>query len=78
MDYVEALQLATDLVKRAGFVLHYISMNSESCYYRHPAVKKERLLRISSHKGSNKIGNAESGRRDHVQSEEHESFGARC
>lgn len=49
-DYIAALQLATELVKRAGFVLDYVSMNSESCYYRHPSLKKGRLLRISSHR----------------------------
>lgn len=50
IDNITAYHLAIDLVKQAGFVLDHVSMQSETCYYRHPAVKKGRLLRVSTHR----------------------------
>ena len=39
-----------ELVKKAGFILHENSMQSEACYYRYPG--KSGLLRIAAHRYS--------------------------
>jgi hypothetical protein len=56
LDYMVAYDLAIQLVKKAGFVLDHVAMQSETCYYRHPSVKKGRLLRVSTHRGKRRIG----------------------
>lgn len=56
MDNLEAYDLAISLVKRAGFILDHVAMSSETCYFRHPAIKKGRLLRVSTHRGKGRIG----------------------
>lgn len=55
-DHMAAFNLAIELVKKAGFVLDHVAMQSETCYYRHPCLKKGRLLRISTHRGKGRIG----------------------
>lgn len=56
IDADTAQAIATDLVKRAGFVLNHAATTSESCYYYHPAIGKKRLLRVSTHRGGGRIG----------------------
>ena len=56
IDHITAYHLAIELVKRAGFVLDHVAMQSETCYYRHPSIKKGRLLRVSTHRGKGRIG----------------------
>jgi hypothetical protein len=48
MTHLEAYHLALDLVKKAGFKLHQASMQSEACYYYHPA-REPLLLRVATH-----------------------------
>jgi hypothetical protein len=48
MKYLDAYNLALDLVKKAGFKLHTASMQSEACYYFHPS-RAPLLLRIATH-----------------------------
>lgn len=48
MDHLDAYHFALDLVKKAGFKLHTPSMQSEACYYYHPA-REPLLLRIATH-----------------------------
>lgn len=56
IDSMTAFNLAIELVKKAGFVLEHVAMRSETCYFRHPAIKKGRLLRVSTHRGKGRIG----------------------
>ena len=49
IDYLEAYHLAVDLVKSAGFAFSHASMQTETCYYSHPA-RHPLLLRISTHR----------------------------
>lgn len=56
IDNITALNLAIELVKKAGFILDHVSLSTETTYYRHPFCKKGRLLRISTHKGKGRIG----------------------
>lgn len=49
IDRYKAHQLATDLLKKAGFVLHKIARTTESCYYEHPS-RKGFMLRLSCHR----------------------------
>lgn len=46
---LECCQYATDVLKASGFALSYTSMSSESCYYRHPSVPSNGVLRVSTH-----------------------------
>jgi hypothetical protein len=48
MNPIEALHVAMELVKKAGFILSTASSKSEACYYFHPA-RPEYLLRLSNH-----------------------------
>lgn len=52
IDAFTACEIAANLVKVAGFELHYISMKSEARYYRFPGY--DGLLRIAAHKGGKK------------------------
>jgi hypothetical protein len=56
LDHMTAYDLAIALVKKAGFILDHVAMQSETCYYRHPSIKKGRLLRVSTHRGKGRIG----------------------
>lgn len=55
IDHLTAYHLAIDLVKKAGFTLAHVSMNSESCYYSHPA-RHPLTLRLSTHRNKSPIG----------------------
>lgn len=55
LDHLEAYHLAIELAKKAGFVLHHVSMNSETCYYEHPS-RLGCFLRLSTHKNKTPIG----------------------
>lgn len=56
LDNVTYFNLAIELVKKAGFIIDHVAMNSETCYFRHPSIKKGRLLRVSTHRGHRPIG----------------------
>lgn len=45
----EAIEIAARMIKAAGFVLRYASMQSEACYYGWPG--RTGMLRIAAHKG---------------------------
>lgn len=49
ISYLEAYHMAIELVKKAGFTLHHVSTQTESCYYLHPA-RAPLLMRLSAHK----------------------------
>jgi len=49
LTYLDAYHMAIELVKKAGFTLHHASIQTESCYYVHPA-RAPLLLRLSAHK----------------------------
>jgi len=49
INYLEAYHLALELVKKAGFEFSHAAMQTESCYYWHPA-RKPYLLRVSAHR----------------------------
>ena len=51
IDRFAAHNLATDLLKKAGFSLYKVSRTSESCYFHHPA-REGLLLRLSTHKAN--------------------------
>lgn len=42
---------AAEKLRAAGFVLNYISMKSEACYYEHPA-RKGYVIRVAAHRYS--------------------------
>lgn len=47
---MDAYDMAIALVKKAGFILDHVALQTETCYYRHPSIKKGRLLRVSTHR----------------------------
>lgn len=51
IDRFEAQQLASDMLKHAGFTLFKVALATESCYYQHPA-RAGLLLRLSAHKSN--------------------------
>lgn len=51
IDRYQALQIASDLLKHAGFALYKPSRSTESCYYHHSA-RAGFLLRLSAHKAN--------------------------
>jgi hypothetical protein len=51
IDRFTAHNLATDLLKKAGFTLYKVSRVSESCYFHHPA-RMGLMLRLSAHKSN--------------------------
>lgn len=51
IDRFEAQQLASEMLKSAGFTLFKASRTTESCYYHHPA-REGLLLRLSTHKAN--------------------------
>lgn len=57
LDHMVAYDLAREMVKKAGFRLHQVSMNSESCYFDHPG-RPGVLLRASAHKNKSRIGHS--------------------
>ena len=55
LTYIQAHQLAVELVRKAGFQFQHASRKDESCYYYHPAragdaIRDRCLLRLSTHK----------------------------
>lgn len=55
ISHIQAWELASKLLKQAGFIINNVSLCSETCYYYHSA-KYPNLLRLSHHKNKSKIG----------------------
>jgi hypothetical protein len=78
VNYLEAYHMAIELVKKAGFELHTVSMRSDTCYYTHPQ-RRGLLLRLGTHSSKkspiglrNVISKATFSRKDiHHFSEKH-------
>lgn len=48
LDHISAREHAVTLLKKAGFRLHQVALQSTSTYYLHPA-REPYLLRVSDH-----------------------------
>lgn len=56
--WVDLIEYATDMLKKAEFVWHYTSRRSEACYYKFPGYNS--LIRIAAHRYSFSARKAES------------------